>query len=299
MSRDEDILTWVIGQEQDDDEGSRPHVDDIPPGFDDEPFGPPDNPTARDTKNSRTHVAGPFEPPGELLEAGHQPASTPPMVGSEYPCCSCCKQRVTPCRLPHYFRCPTHQWRMKKDPPMSLHTPMAASNVAAVKAQPRAQESHKEVAVSDTTITEPEAVETRVFTEDPTAEPDAVEVPADAVAGDDEPKARAAKTDLEPDVKTVTDAFVTGALVLEDGKFLTPHLIAKHVGENRGSDKAPSTGAVSSVLTRWVEYGFATANEKPFAFLDYTDAGREQGLSAMKQAHRDARKAAKAGDASA
>lgn len=119
-------------------------------------------------------------------------------------------------------------------------------------------------------------------TVEPTVEPD---------AADEAKPARAAKTELESEVKKVTDSFVTGELTLGDGEHLTPHRIAKQIKEARGADKSPSTGAVSSVLQRWESYGFATVSEKPKAFLDYTEAGREKGLSAMKAAAREAKRA--------
>lgn len=118
--------------------------------------------------------------------------------------------------------------------------------------------------------------------------------PAESEApAEDKPK-RAPRTDLEPEVKKVTDAFVTGSITLGEGEFLTPHRIGKYVQQNLGSEKAPSTGAVSAVLDRWAGIGFATLVEKPKAFGDYTDAGREKGLSALKAEAVAARKAAKA-----
>ena len=118
------------------------------------------------------------------------------------------------------------------------------------------------------------------------------EVEAEAAPEAEKPK-RAPRTDLEPEVKKVTDAFVTGAITLEDGEFLTPHRIAKFVQANLGTEKAPSTGACSAVLDRWEGIGFATLVAKPKAFGDYTDAGREKGLSALKAEAAAARKAAK------
>lgn len=126
------------------------------------------------------------------------------------------------------------------------------------------------------------------------AEAASTEPVAEAVAEDKPKRERAARTDLEPEVKAVTDDFVTGKITLAEGESLTPHRIAKEVQQRRGAEKAPSTGAVSAVLDRWEGIGFATLSPKPKAFGDYTDAGREKGLSALKAEASAARKAAKA-----
>lgn len=143
--------------------------------------------------------------------------------------------------------------------------------------------------------------------DEPVAEPteDAAEAPAEDEAPTAEPTeakaTRAPRTDLEPDVKAITDAFVTEEITVEGD--LTPHKVAKLVGERRaaagGDGKAPSSGAVSAVFERWEKYNFAVIQAKPYAFLDYTDEGRTHGLSAMKAKHREALKAAKAANASA
>lgn len=109
----------------------------------------------------------------------------------------------------------------------------------------------------------------------------------------DEPDAkdRRGRGDLEADVKGVTDAFVMGTIETQ-GKPLTPHRIAK-LAQERDQGKPLSVGAVSAVLRRWTEIGFADVGGTPFAFRDYTDAGREQGLASLKAANRQANKAAK------
>lgn len=91
---------------------------------------------------------------------------------------------------------------------------------------------------------------------------------------------------LETDVKHITDDFVMGNIKLEDGEFLTPHRVSKLVQKFDCLDEAPSTGAVAAVFQRWIDVGFMVANDKPFAFLDYTEEGRAQGLTAMKAARR-------------
>lgn len=121
----------------------------------------------------------------------------------------------------------------------------------------------------------------------------AADAPAPAAeAATEAPKERKQRGDLESEVKAVTDAFVTGSLVLADGEFLTPHRIGKEIAGESGAK--PSTGAIQSAIKRWQDCGFATVNEKPYAFVDYTDEGRELGLSALKTRASDARKAEKA-----
>lgn len=149
---------------------------------------------------------------------------------------------------------------------------------------------NKEVAVSDTTSTKTKAPAKKASA--PVSrkkEPSTPKATAPTVASD-----RAPRTDLEPDVKKITDKFVNGKVKVEEGKFLTPHLVATLIQKARGADKPPSTGAVQSVFARWEKIGFAVVNPKPFAFLDYTDAGRSKGLAAMKQEYRDTVKAEKA-----
>lgn len=107
-------------------------------------------------------------------------------------------------------------------------------------------------------------------------------------------KARRPRGTLESDVKVITDQFVTGQLALDEGTALTPHRIGKAIKENDNLDSAPSTGAISNVLARWGEIGFAVINDTPKAFVDYTQAGRDNGLSALTEQSKAARKQAKA-----
>jgi hypothetical protein len=200
----------------------------------------------------------------------------------------------------------------------ALRMTNAPSSVARRKEGTAPEIPQEEIAVSDATATEAtEPVATEVTENDagdpvvevgesnvgiPTVNPDG-EGGTDEPA-EDAPKTRGERTPLEADVKAVTDDYVTGALTLEEGETLTPHRIAKLVHERRGEGQPkPSAGAVSAVLDRWVAYGFCTVSEKPVAFADYTDEGREKGLTAMKEQHRErakkARADAKAADASA
>lgn len=150
-----------------------------------------------------------------------------------------------------------------------------------------------DIATDPDTSTEPHDGHTVVIPEPADAEPTTPE-PA---AASDEDKARRNKGLLEADVKRICDAFVVGQVTLKEDELLTPHKISRLIQEIDGLTSPPSTGAVAANLARWKDIGFAQLNEKPVAFLDYTDAGRSEGLSALKAAHaahkRAARKAEK------
>lgn len=107
-----------------------------------------------------------------------------------------------------------------------------------------------------------------------------VEVPA-------EPKRKT--RDLETDLKTILDGLVTGSMQLPEGKKATPHVLAKLVQGIRGGDPGdlPSSGAVSAALNRWETIGYIELGQDPARFVDYTEAGRTEGLAALKRAHRE------------
>lgn len=98
-------------------------------------------------------------------------------------------------------------------------------------------------------------------------------------------RTRAPRTSLESDIKRVCDDFITGAMVLPEGKLLTPHTIAAAVMDRRTDETKVSGGAVAACLARWAEIGYVVINAKPVAFLDYTDDGRTEGLGALKRSH--------------
>jgi hypothetical protein len=108
---------------------------------------------------------------------------------------------------------------------------------------------------------------------------------------------RAAPSDLEGDLRKVLDDYVSGKLTLPEGSLPTPHTLASEIAKLRNDGKKVSSGAVSAALARWEEIGFATLGTKPTVFIDYTDAARNEGLSALKAKNRAnkgaARKAAK------
>jgi hypothetical protein len=127
----------------------------------------------------------------------------------------------------------------------------------------------------------------------PTPDADA-DVDTPDATPEDGTRTRAPRTNLETDVRVVCDAFVTGTLVLPEGKLLTPHAIAGAVMANRNDGSKVSGGAVAACLLRWNEIGYITTSAKPVAFLDYTDAGRTDGLGALKRQHSERLAAARA-----
>lgn len=105
---------------------------------------------------------------------------------------------------------------------------------------------------------------------------------------------------LEELVREVCDSIADGTIENPDDKPWTPHRLAAIITERYpGSGSPPSTGAISDTLHRWEEVGFAVVNDSPLAFEDFTDAGRDEGLTALKAQHRAARAARKAADAAA
>lgn len=122
---------------------------------------------------------------------------------------------------------------------------------------------------------------------DPTPSPPEPAEPAEA-------KARRGRGALEADVKTVCDQYVTGGLVLADGDHLTAHKIANNIKTMHSLSEPPSSGAVTAVLERWKEIGYANLNDKPKAFTDYTDAGRTEGLTALKAKAAEEKRATRA-----
>lgn len=93
---------------------------------------------------------------------------------------------------------------------------------------------------------------------------------------------RAARGELETWVRSVTDAFVVEAALDPNWKTLcTPPYIAKEISREQGV-VAPSTGAITSVLDRWTNIGFAATAKKPIRFTGYTEEGVKVGLEVLK-----------------
>lgn len=112
--------------------------------------------------------------------------------------------------------------------------------------------------------------------------------PTDATATD-----RRERGGLEALVIDVCNDYCTGKIKVDDAA-LTPHRIAAEIARKNSLDKPPSTGAVSATLDRWADIGFAEIAPKPKAFVDYTDAGRTDGLDSLKAAFSAAKREAKA-----
>lgn len=99
---------------------------------------------------------------------------------------------------------------------------------------------------------------------------------------------------LEAKVIEIVEAYEAGKFEVASGKTLTPHRIATEIAVRTKDEYQPSTGAVSAVLDRWVEYGYALAHPKPFAFKSISARGKKEGLDALKAKHRDKLKAERA-----
>lgn len=94
----------------------------------------------------------------------------------------------------------------------------------------------------------------------------------------DDIKIRRARGLLAWDVDMICRQYVTGGVTLNEGKFLTAYYIAKLIKELDQLEEPPSIGAVSKVLERWHQNGYANCRQEPFAFTSYTDLGEELGL---------------------
>ncbi len=105
------------------------------------------------------------------------------------------------------------------------------------------------------------------------------------------PTVRRARGRLEDHVRDVCDQIVTGAVTLPEGAAnWTPHRLAAAIKERfPGSGVEPSTGAIADTLKRWRDLGFAEVEEGPLSFIDYTDEGRQQGLTELKEQARQRR----------
>ncbi len=115
-----------------------------------------------------------------------------------------------------------------------------------------------------------------------------------AAATEAEPVDRRKKNELEEMIRVVTNKIASGEINLGEGGAATPHRLAQEVKTAFQLEKAPSAGAVTANLQRWKEVGFIDTTEGPFAFVGYTEEGREQGLNAMKAASRARKSAAHA-----
>jgi len=106
-------------------------------------------------------------------------------------------------------------------------------------------------------------------------------------------EARRGRGELEALVVSVTDAFEEGKVDLPDGKLLTPQRIATIIGEKADEDK-PSAGAVSAIIKRWDEAGYALTHAKPYAFKAVSARGKKQGFEDLKAKLKEKKKAERA-----
>lgn len=98
-----------------------------------------------------------------------------------------------------------------------------------------------------------------------------------ALDGDDAEAGKRLRTSgqLEREVKEVCDLYTIG--LMPEVFQLTASKIAKAID----SDNPPSTGAITNVLKRWDEVGFAVHATKPHRFDGYTPKGIELGVERL------------------
>jgi hypothetical protein len=93
---------------------------------------------------------------------------------------------------------------------------------------------------------------------------------------------RAARGELEAWVRQACNLYAVESELDPDFKVIcTPPWISKEIEREHGV-KAPSTGAIASVLDRWVKIGYAVTGTKPTRFIRYTEDGIKKGLEVMK-----------------
>lgn len=154
-----------------------------------------------------------------------------------------------------------------------------------------------DVDAAEVTTTEPDEWETpeRVTPDGET--PVIEEAVTPETEGDVKTVTRREPIALEEDVRQVCNHYINGDLEppLGENKYLTPHAISVYIGEMRGGkDHRPSSGAVQACLKRWELIGFIKANDKPFSFDTYTEAGQTYGLAGVKETYAANAKAARA-----
>lgn len=131
--------------------------------------------------------------------------------------------------------------------------------------------------------------------------PSAATTMSEAAAAERGPTVRRPRGRLEMLMLDVcTDISNETATHPREGGTWTPHFIAGLIAAKfPGSGAAPSTGAISDNLERWRDLGFANVDDRPIAFLGFTDEGKSKGLASMKEAARAARAEAKRAAAAA
>lgn len=109
------------------------------------------------------------------------------------------------------------------------------------------------------------------------------EAPAEA-ATPEEPAVRRKTGELEALVGEIINDWITGTCTADK---LTPSKIGSAIQAKHGLVAAPSTGAITNVLTRWAAIGYVTLGDgKPLRFEDYTEDARDLGLAALQRRHK-------------
>ena len=76
---------------------------------------------------------------------------------------------------------------------------------------------------------------------------------------------------LESDILRVCQAFISGAISLSEGVYLTPHIAALQLAviDCLQPDDIPSCGAVAAIFNRWEASGTARFRKNPRAFVSF------------------------------
>lgn len=90
---------------------------------------------------------------------------------------------------------------------------------------------------------------------------------------------------LSSDINYLVKQIMTGEVQIREGTKLTPRALGKILVEVEGLDPedCPSTGAITAILRKWEAIGYATFEETPFRFIDFTSEGRLKGLEDLTE----------------
>lgn len=157
----------------------------------------------------------------------------------------------------------------------------------------RPQEGHEIMATAPDEQAEKKATKKKSTTKKATGVKKSTAAKAKAADKRGDAEARRGKGELEAAVLDVVQSFDDGHVTLDEGKTLTPHTIAKIIGDG-DEDNTPSPGAISATLKRWELIGFILVHDKPYAYRRLTAKGKNKGLDALKEQHRDKLKAERA-----
>jgi hypothetical protein len=102
---------------------------------------------------------------------------------------------------------------------------------------------------------------------------------------------RRRRGDMEELMRQICNKISMGDVPPPRGGNWTVSYIARAIHEEFPfSGVKPSLGAVADNLNRWHQMGYAIINPKPLSFVDFTEAGRDIGLAALKQRFAEAEK---------